>query len=106
MKTGRVSTAIETRPVFVAIARYCGRANQSRSIDALVPHPCFGIDWLAHSTEAWMWYQRIIGKDRCPIVDTWWQTEAGAIIITPLPGAAPTKPGSATNPFPGIEVDV
>ncbi|MDX6446054.1 MAG: acetyl-CoA synthetase [Blastocatellia bacterium] len=56
--------------------------------------------------EAWMWYQRVIGKDRCPIVDTWWQTETGAIMISPLPGATPTKPGSATRPFPGIEVDV
>ncbi len=56
--------------------------------------------------EAWMWYHRIIGKDRCPIVDTWWQTETGAIMITPLPGATPTKPGSGTKPFPGIEADV
>jgi acetyl-CoA synthetase len=56
--------------------------------------------------EAWMWYHRIIGKDRCPIVDTWWQTETGAIMITPLPGATPTKPGSGTMPFPGIEADV
>jgi len=56
--------------------------------------------------EAWMWYHRIIGKERCPIVDTWWQTETGAIMITPLPGATPTKPGSGTKPFPGIEVDV
>ncbi|MDX6530087.1 MAG: acetyl-CoA synthetase [Blastocatellia bacterium] len=56
--------------------------------------------------EAWMWYQRVIGKDRCPIVDTWWQTETGAIMISPLPGATPTKPGSATRPFPGIEADV
>jgi acetyl-CoA synthetase len=56
--------------------------------------------------EAWMWYHRIIGKERCPIVDTWWQTETGAIMITPLPGATPTKPGSATKPFPGIEADV
>ena len=56
--------------------------------------------------EAWMWYHRVIGKDRCPIVDTWWQTETGAIMITPLPGATPTKPGSATKPFPGIEADV
>jgi acetyl-CoA synthetase len=56
--------------------------------------------------EAWMWYQRIIGKDRCPIVDTWWQTETGAIMISPLPGATPTKPGSATKSFPGIEIDV
>ncbi len=56
--------------------------------------------------EAWMWYHKIIGKGRCPIVDTWWQTETGAILITPLPGATPTKPGSATLPFPGIEADV
>jgi len=56
--------------------------------------------------EAWMWYQRLIGKDRCPIVDTWWQTETGGIMITPLPGATATKPGSATKPFPGIDADV
>ena len=56
--------------------------------------------------EAWMWYHRIIGKERCPIVDTWWQTETGGIMITPLPGATPTKPGSATKPFPGIEAEV
>jgi acetyl-CoA synthetase len=56
--------------------------------------------------EAWMWYREIIGKGRCPIVDTWWQTETGAIMITPLPGATPTKPGSATRPFPGIEADI
>ena len=56
--------------------------------------------------EAWMWYREVIGKGRCPIVDTWWQTETGSIMITPLPGATPTKPGSATKPFPGIEVDV
>jgi acetyl-CoA synthetase len=56
--------------------------------------------------EAWMWYHRVIGKERCPIVDTWWQTETGMIMITPLPGATPTKPGSATRPFPGIVADV
>jgi acetyl-CoA synthetase len=56
--------------------------------------------------EAWMWYHRVIGGDRCPIVDTWWQTETGGIMITPLPGATPTKPGSATRPFPGIIADV
>jgi acetyl-CoA synthetase len=56
--------------------------------------------------EAWMWYNRIIGKGRCPIVDTWWQTETGMIMITPLPGATPTKPGSATRPFPGVVADV
>ena len=56
--------------------------------------------------EAWMWYREVIGRGRCPIVDTWWQTETGAILITPLPGAIATKPGSATKPFPGIIVDV
>ena len=53
--------------------------------------------------EAWLWYYNAIGKKRCPIVDTWWQTETGGILITPLPGATPLKPGSATLPFPGIE---
>ncbi|HEU5451744.1 MAG TPA: acetate--CoA ligase [Terriglobales bacterium] len=56
--------------------------------------------------EAWMWYRETIGHDRCPIVDTWWQTETGGILITPLPGAIATKPGSATRPFPGIVADV
>jgi acetyl-CoA synthetase len=56
--------------------------------------------------EAWLWYHENIGKGRCPIVDTWWQTETGMIMITPLPGVTPLKPGSASNPFPGIEADV
>ena len=56
--------------------------------------------------EVWMWYHRVIGKERCPVVDTWWQTETGGIMISPLPGATPTKPGSATKPLPGIEADV
>jgi acetyl-CoA synthetase len=56
--------------------------------------------------EAWMWYHRVIGKERCPIVDTWWQTETGGIMISPLPGATPTKPGSATLPLPGIVPEV
>ncbi len=56
--------------------------------------------------EAWMWYRRVIGQDRCPIVDTWWQTETGAIMISPLPGATPTKPGSCTLPLPGVVPDV
>ena len=56
--------------------------------------------------EAWIWYREVIGHDRCPIVDTWWQTETGGIMITPLPGAVPTKPGSATLPFPGVVPDV
>ena len=56
--------------------------------------------------EAWIWYHVNIGHERCPIVDTWWQTETGAIMITPLPGVVATKPGSATFPFPGIATDV
>jgi len=56
--------------------------------------------------EAWMWYHNVIGGGRCPIVDTWWQTETGSIMISPLPGAVPTKPGSATKPLPGIIAEV
>ena len=56
--------------------------------------------------EAWMWYHKVIGNEKCPIVDTWWQTETGGFMLTPLPGATPTKPGSATFPFPGIIADV
>ncbi|MBR44222.1 MAG: acetate--CoA ligase [Gemmatimonadetes bacterium] len=56
--------------------------------------------------EAWMWYHQVIGGERCPIVDTWWQTETGAIMITPLPGLTETKPGTATRPFPGIEAAI
>ncbi len=56
--------------------------------------------------EAWMWYREVIGGNRCPIVDTWWQTETGAIMIAPIPGAVATKPGSATRPLPGIQAEV
>ena len=56
--------------------------------------------------EVWLWYYNVIGKGKCPVVDTWWQTETGGILITPLPGATPLKPGSATLPFPGIELEV
>ncbi|MGB8693174.1 MAG: AMP-binding protein, partial [Steroidobacteraceae bacterium] len=56
--------------------------------------------------EAWMWYHRVIGGERCPIVDTWWQTETGAIMIAPLPGVTTTKPGSCTQPLPGIDVQI
>jgi acetyl-CoA synthetase len=56
--------------------------------------------------EAWIWYQTNIGGGRCPVVDTWWQTETGMIMITPLPGVIPTKPGSATFPFPGVDADI
>ena len=56
--------------------------------------------------EAWMWYHEHVGGGRCPVVDTWWQTETGMIMITPLPGITTTKPGSATKPFPGVEAAV
>lgn len=56
--------------------------------------------------EAWMWYHKVIGKGKCPIVDTWWQTETGGIMVTPIPGATPTKPGTATLPFFGIQPEV
>jgi acetyl-CoA synthetase len=56
--------------------------------------------------EAWMWYRHVIGRNNCPIVDTWWQTETGVIMISPLPGATPAKPGSCTRPLPGISVEV
>ncbi|HEY0592809.1 MAG TPA: acetate--CoA ligase [Thermoanaerobaculia bacterium] len=56
--------------------------------------------------EAWMWYHEHIGRSRCPIVDTWWQTETGMIMVTPLPGLVSTKPGSATRPFPGISAEI
>jgi acetyl-CoA synthetase len=56
--------------------------------------------------EAWMWYHRVIGRERCPIVDTWWQTETGAIMIAPIPGVTVTKPGSCTQPLPGVFADI
>jgi acetyl-CoA synthetase len=56
--------------------------------------------------EAWMWYHKVIGGERCPIVDTWWQTETGAVMMTPIPGVTPTKPGSCTKPLPGIFADI
>jgi len=56
--------------------------------------------------EAWMWYHRVIGGGRCPIVDTWWQTETGSILISPLPATTATKPGSCTTPLPGIDADI
>jgi acetyl-CoA synthetase len=56
--------------------------------------------------KAWLWYYKVIGAERCPVVDTWWQTETGAIMITPLPGITATKPGSATQPFPGVFAEV
>jgi acetyl-CoA synthetase len=56
--------------------------------------------------EAWLWYHRVVGEERCPIVDTWWQTETGACLVSPLPGATPLKPGSASKPLPGIKLQL
>jgi acetyl-CoA synthetase len=56
--------------------------------------------------EAWLWYHRVVGEERCPIIDTWWQTETGAALIAPLPGATPLKPGSATRPLPGVKLQL
>jgi acetyl-CoA synthetase len=56
--------------------------------------------------EAWLWYHRVVGESRCPIVDTWWQTETGACLVSPLPGATPLKPGSATKPLPGVQLQL
>jgi acetyl-CoA synthetase len=56
--------------------------------------------------EAWLWYHRVVGEGRCPIVDTWWQTETGGILVSPLPGATPLKPGSATKPLPGVKLQL
>jgi acetyl-CoA synthetase len=56
--------------------------------------------------KAWLWYHKVVGEERCPIVDTWWQTETGHIMIAPLPGVTETKPGSATQPLPGIDARV
>ncbi len=56
--------------------------------------------------EAWLWYHRVVGEERCPIVDTWWQTETGACLVSPLPGATPLTPGSATKPLPGVKLQI
>src|SRR6202030_949993 len=74
-------------------------------------HDLSSLRWLGTvgepiNPEAWMWYHEVIGQKRCPIVDTWWQTETGCIMITPLPGAIPTKPGSGTLPFFGVDAAV
>jgi len=83
------------------------RAFMAWGMDWITPHKLTSLRLLGTVGEpinpaAWKWYFEAIGKNRCPIVDTWWQTETGSILISPLPGATPTKPGSATLPLPGI----
>jgi acetyl-CoA synthetase len=87
------------------------RAFMAWGMDWLKPHSLASLRVLGTVGEpinpaAWKWYFEAIGKNRCPIVDTWWQTETGAILISPLPGATPTKPGSATLPLPGVMAKV
>ena len=84
------------------------RAFMAWGMDWINPHDLSSLRLLGTVGEpinpaAWNWYFEAIGKNRCPIVDTWWQTETGSIMISPLPGATPTKPGSATLPLPGID---
>ncbi len=83
-----------------AIAKEGDAHVKKRSLDSL---KLLGTVGEPINPEAWMWYHTLVGKERCPIVDTWWQTETGGILITPLPGATKTKPGSATRPFFGVE---
>ena len=87
------------------------RAFMAWGLDWIKPHNLSSLRLLGSVGEpinpaAWRWYSENIGKNRCPIIDTWWQTETGAMMISPLPGATPTKPGSATLPLPGIDAKV
>ena len=97
-------TIFYTAPTAIrAFIKWGDQYPQKHSLDSL---RLLGTVGEPINPEAWMWYRDVIGKGRCPIVDTWWQTETGAIMITPLPGAIPAKPGSATRPFPGILPEV
>jgi acetyl-CoA synthetase len=97
-------TVFYTAPTAIrAFMKWGDHYPQKHSLDSL---RLLGTVGEPINPEAWMWYREIIGKGRCPIVDTWWQTETGATMISPLPGAIPAKPGSATRPFPGIVPEV
>jgi acetyl-CoA synthetase len=97
-------TVFYTAPTAIrAFIKWGDKYPQKYSLDSL---RLLGTVGEPINPEAWMWYRDVIGKGRCPIVDTWWQTETGAIMITPLPGAIPAKPGSATRPFPGVVPEV
>ena len=87
-------------------ARSSGRATSGRTRTICRACALLGSVGEPINPAAWEWYHRVIGKERCPIVDTWWQTETGAIMIAPMPGAVPLKPGSGTLPLPGIIADI
>jgi acetyl-CoA synthetase len=94
-------TVLYTAPTAIrAVAREGDHHVRRRRLDSL---RLLGTVGEPINPEAWRWYSEVIGKGRCPVVDTWWQTETGGVLITPLPGATPTKPGSATLPFFGVE---
>jgi acetyl-CoA synthetase len=98
------ATILYTAPTAIrAFMRWGTRFPESRDLSSL---RLLGSVGEPINPEAWVWYWKYIGGERCPVVDTWWQTETGAIMISPLPGATPTKPGSATRPLPGIAADV
>jgi acetyl-CoA synthetase len=103
IQTHRVSI-FYTAPTAIRAFMKMGEAHpQARDLSSL---RLLGTVGEPINPEAWMWYHRLIGGERCPIVDTWWQTETGGIMIAPLPGATPTKPGSVTLPLPGIQAQV
>ncbi len=94
-------TIFYTAPTAIRAMEKCGdRWPKGRDLSSL---RLLGTVGEPINPEAWLWYYNVIGNGRCPVVDTWWQTETGGALITPLPGATPLKPGSATFPFPGIE---
>jgi acetyl-CoA synthetase len=97
-------TVFYTAPTAIrAFMKWGDQIPQSRDLSSL---RLLGTVGEPINPEAWLWYHRVIGSENCPIVDTWWQTETGAHMLTPLPGIVSTKPGSATRPFPGIAMDV
>src|SRR3984957_18053693 len=98
-----VSILYDARTAIRACIRWGARCPEKHDLSSL---RLLGSVGEPINPKAWLWYHKVIGGERCPIVDTWWQTETGAIMITPLPGITATKPGSATTPFPGIKAEV
>jgi acetyl-CoA synthetase len=104
-KSARTTASLSSTPRRQRSARLMkwGRASAKHDLSSL---RLLGTVGEPINPEAWMWYHRVIGGERCPVVDTWWQTETGAIMISPVPGVTPTKPGSCTKPLPGIAADI